>query len=171
MITILPESQGNLLVVRASGKLTHDDYERFRDRVERLLRERGRLRVLLELVDFHGWELRAAWDELALGLRHYGKFERCAIDGDRKWEELLAALARPFWHVEYFDERDRERALAWLREPELPAERRAAEEGLLGQVVGFVRRHPLPCVLIGLGLAALVLGAFRAPRLRARSFA
>jgi universal stress protein A len=167
MITVLPESRDNLLVARASGKLTHEDYEQFRGRLDRLLREHGKVRVLLELTDFHGWEARAAWDDLMLGLRHYGRFERCAVVGDRKWEEWLVALARPFWRVEYFDARERDRALAWLQEPEEAAA--GPGEGLWPQLVGFVRRHPVPCALIGLGLAALALGAFRAtPRLRAQ---
>ena len=53
------EMGGKVLVVRASGKLTREDYEYFVPEVERLIGQHGKIRVLIQMHDFHGWTLGA----------------------------------------------------------------------------------------------------------------
>jgi hypothetical protein len=47
--------------------------------VEGDIRRLERIRILLELDDFHGWELAARWEDLKFGLRHYRDLERLAL--------------------------------------------------------------------------------------------
>jgi universal stress protein A len=164
MLTIEPHTPDNVVVGHASGKLTHEDYEDFRGRVEQMIREHGSVRVLLDLNDFHGWDLRAAWDDLKLGLQHPGRFDRCAILGDRKWEEWMTKLAKPFFRVEYFDRSQREAAWRWLMQP-VP---QAGGADFLDAVRTFARRHPVTSLIITGGLVALLvsrLGSSRPGRL------
>ena len=37
------------------GKLVKKDYETFVPKMERLIEEYGRIRLLVKLIDFHGW--------------------------------------------------------------------------------------------------------------------
>jgi len=164
MIEFLPECQGNVVAVRASGQLTHEDYEQFRPRVEEAQRRHGSVRVLMELDDFHGWTVGAAWDDLKLGLAHLGQFERCAIVGDRAWERWMVALGKPFFDVEFFDRSQAAQAREWLRRPTLPGT--PVGRPWLEDLAGMVRRHPVAAVLIGLGLLALVAEAGRHRGLR-----
>jgi len=99
MLTIEPHTPDNVVVGHASGRLTHEDYEDFRGHIEQMIHQHGTVRVMLDLNDFHGWNLRSAWDDLQLGLRYPGKFDRCAILGDKSWEKLLVNLAKPFFAV------------------------------------------------------------------------
>ncbi len=46
---------GKILVINLTGKLTKDDYERFIPEVERLVKQHGKLRMLVQMHDFHGW--------------------------------------------------------------------------------------------------------------------
>jgi stage II sporulation SpoAA-like protein len=46
--------------VRATGKLTKKDYERFVPEIEALVKEQGKIRVLFEMHDFHGWNAGGA---------------------------------------------------------------------------------------------------------------
>jgi universal stress protein A len=166
MLTIDPHTPDNVVVGHASGKLTHEDYEDFHNHVEEMIREHGSVRVMLDLNDFHGWDLRAAWDDLKLGLRHPGKFDRCAILGDRSWEEWMTKLAKPFFRVKYFDRSQREAAWDWLMQP-VP---QAGEGGSLDAVRDFVGRHPMLTLVILGGLVALLvsqLGPSRSRRLTA----
>jgi hypothetical protein len=156
MITFLPESQENLLAARFSGTLTRDDYGQFRDRAEQLMRQYGKVRCLLELDDIQGCEPGAAWDDLKFGLSHLGRFEGCAVVGDRRWEEWMIKLSKPFFPVEYFDRSQRDAALDWVRHPE-----RAVRHGLVGEVWDFARRHPLASAAVGLGVGALVVWSLR----------
>jgi hypothetical protein len=162
MLTIEPHTPDNVVVGHASGKLTHEDYEGFRRHVEEMIHEHGSARVMLDLNDFHGWDLRAAWDDLKLGLQHAGRFDRCAILGDRPWEEWMIKLAKPFFRVQYFDRSQREAAWRWLMQPVVHAD----EGSSLDAVSNFVRRHPVMSLAIATGLAAIVVSQLRPSRSR-----
>ena len=52
MIKVLPDSEGNILVLKALGKLTDQDYkEALIPRLESIIHEHGRARLLLDLCD------------------------------------------------------------------------------------------------------------------------
>ena len=106
----------NILAVRVSGKLAREDYRRFVPEFERLLRDRGRIRVLLEMVDFHGWEPGALWEDLKFDFRHFAHLDRLAMVGDRRWERAMSIVCKPFTtaKIRYFDRKDIDEARAWL---------------------------------------------------------
>ena len=86
--------------------------------METILTAEGKVRLFIQLEDFHGWDLHAAWDDLKFGLRHYSDFERIAMVGDRKWEKWMASFCKPFTKakVKYFDRSDVDAAWKWLQE-------------------------------------------------------
>jgi hypothetical protein len=117
MATRLTEkNRGRVLEVAVSGKLTHDDYERFIPAFERLAEQHGKLRVLFEMTDFHGWEAAALWDDIKFDLKHFSDIERLAMVGDRQWEKGMSAFCRPFTTatIRYFDQAAIEDARAWI---------------------------------------------------------
>ena len=115
--------------------------------------------MLLDLQDFHGWDLGAAWENLALGIRHYGQFERCAIVGDRGWQRWMIALAKPFFRVEYFDRSQEEEAWRWIRQPVTQM-----QPGLLEQASAMVRQHPVLTLGLAAGLAVFFISRAAAAR-------
>ena len=72
------------------------------------------INVLFDGSEFQGWELRAAWDDLKLGLKHGREFKKVAIYGNDKWLEITAKVGRWFisGKVKYFNNLDD--ALGWL---------------------------------------------------------
>jgi hypothetical protein len=94
MLEIMPESKGKALWVRASGKLTDADYqETFIPKLEALIKEYGRLRLLFHLdADFQGWELGALWDDAKFGMQHLHDFEKIAVVGAPRWVEVVVNL-------------------------------------------------------------------------------
>ena len=58
-IQLNEEDGSKLLNVHVSGKLTSADYEHFVPEVERLVSQHGKLRVLFDMTDFHGWDAGA----------------------------------------------------------------------------------------------------------------
>lgn len=104
------------LVVHASGKFTKADYELFIPEVERLIKERGKIRLLFEMHDFHGWDAGALWEDIKFDFKHFADIERLAMIGEKKWEEWMAKFCQPFTKAEirYFDQSQAEEARNWI---------------------------------------------------------
>jgi hypothetical protein len=117
MATQLKED-GRVLEVAVSGKLTHADYEHFIPAFERLVKRYGKIRVLFEMSDFHGWEMAALWDDIKFDVKHFSDIERLAMVGDKRWEQGMAAFCRPFTTatIRYFDQSQIDEARSWLTE-------------------------------------------------------
>lgn len=104
------------LSLKAIGKLTHEDYETITPMIDSALAavEHPKVRALVDGTELEGWELRAMWDDLKLGLKHGNEFERIALYGNRGWQEWGSKIAGWFiaGEIEYFEDRDK--ALEWL---------------------------------------------------------
>jgi SpoIIAA-like len=114
MLTFLDRGSRNVLGVKASGKLTHADYQQFVPRLEELIQQHGKVRVLFELEECQGWEIGAAWDDLRFALKHGSEVERCAVVGAKKWQEWMTRLSRLFFNVKYFDKAELDKAWQWV---------------------------------------------------------
>lgn len=112
----ITEKNGGVLEVRASGKLQHADYPPLAATVERQLKQHDKVNVLWEMVDFHGWEPAAFWDDVKFDLQHFADVRRFAMVGDAKWEKNLTDLSRPFTtaEVRYFDSSRLDDARRWV---------------------------------------------------------
>ncbi len=89
MIERIDEMPPGTIGLRASGKLTRDDYQRV---LEPALREgigTGELRLLFALTDFHGLEAAAVPEDLKTGLSawfgHHSAWKRFALVTDVEW--------------------------------------------------------------------------------------
>ncbi len=120
MLEVMPESTGKILWLRASGKLTDEDYrEVFIPRLEAVIKEWGKVRLLFHLdPDFAGWELGAMWDDLKLGLKHRSDFEKMALVGAPAWADALTKLFAHFMpgEVRTFLREHLAEAWIWLQE-------------------------------------------------------
>ena len=117
MIEQLQTDSPKIIGFKLSGKLHDEDYKTFVPIVEAAVDAEGKVSLFVQFEDFHGWDLHAAWDDMKFGIQHYADFARIALVGDRKWEEWMAKLCRPFTKatVKYFAASEVEAAWAWLR--------------------------------------------------------
>lgn len=104
------------LEVRIDGKLHRDDYEELAPTVERLIDEHGRIRLLVVLHDFHGWDAGALWEDVKFDLKHFSDVERLAIAGESAWQRGMAIFCRPFTtaKVRYFPIEELPAAREWI---------------------------------------------------------
>jgi hypothetical protein len=118
VIEQLQTGSPKIIGFKLSGKLHHADYEKFVPAVESALVAESTPCLFAQFEDFHGWDLHAAWDDIKFGVKHYSDFDRIALVGDRKWEEWMAKLCKPFTKatVRYFDVSEADAAWGWLRE-------------------------------------------------------
>src|SRR5438874_1770156 len=114
-LTGLPD---NVVGFKMSGKLHDADYKTFVPLVDDAVARHGKVRVLAEFHDFRGWDARALWDDIKFSTTHCTKIERIALVGEKKWEEWMAKVCKPFTmaKIKYFDAAQLDAAKSWLAE-------------------------------------------------------
>lgn len=130
LLSVTGESQPRVVRAVVGGQLHESDYQQLAARVEECLEDQPSLRMLVQLSGFEGWSPGAAWEDAKLGFRHFSDFERLAVVGDKRWEEWMTRLGRPFTlaDVRFFEPVDMEKALAWICEPSHPHIKVSVEE-------------------------------------------
>ncbi|MCA9237696.1 MAG: STAS/SEC14 domain-containing protein [Planctomycetales bacterium] len=118
MIEELPSPAENVIGFQLSGKLHDDDYKTFVPRVDKAIAEEGKIRMLAQFHDFHGWDAHALWDDTKFATTHCTKIERIALVGEKTWEKWMATVCKPFTmaKVKYFDVGEIEAAWKWVAE-------------------------------------------------------
>jgi len=119
MFEILPvNDDNNVLAFKATGKLTDADYQQFLPILEEMIRKNGRISLYIEMRDFDGWEVMAAWDDFQFGLQHENDFKRIAIIADKVLLHAAIGFVNLFSSIEmrFFDLTETEIAWDWLNE-------------------------------------------------------
>lgn len=109
--------EGKFVHLTVTGKLEKKDYDFFVPEIDKQVKEHGKVNMLLELIDFHGWTAGAAWEDTKFGVRHFNDMKRLAIVGDKGWEKGMANFAKVFTtaKVRYFDVSERDQAMEWIK--------------------------------------------------------
>ncbi len=106
------------LTMKAIGKLTHEDYQVITPMIDAALKgvDEPRIKALFDISEMQGWELRAAWDDFQLGLKHGSEFEKIALYGNKQWQKVVANIGSWFisGEVKYFE--NNQQAISWLDE-------------------------------------------------------
>lgn len=86
------------LSMKALGTLTHEDYEHITPMIDSALGsdKDPKVKVFIDGTQLEGWEMRAAWDDFKLGLKHNNQFEKIAIYGNRKWQQQATKVGNWF---------------------------------------------------------------------------
>jgi len=120
MIEILADTPENVLAIRASGKVTAEDYDHtLVPALEQRLQVRDKIRMFYELgPETTGFSAGAMWEDAKVGIRHLTAFEKIAVVSDIKW---VSAAVRSFaWlmpcPVRIFPVAERAAARAWVAE-------------------------------------------------------
>jgi len=116
VIRKLQPAKGNVIGFMLSGRLHDADYRVLVPEIEALIEREGKIRLLIQLEDFHGWDLHAAWDDVAFDIKHYHDLERIALVGDQAWEKWMVKLSKPFTGAEimFFPSDEIDEAWDWL---------------------------------------------------------
>lgn len=117
-VTVQEISGGRVVHVSMSGKLTADDYKHFVPELKKQIKAHGKVRILVEMHDFHGWEVAALWEDMKFDFKHFKDIERIAMVGEKKWEHGMAVFCKPFTiaKIRYFDKAEAAAAQVWIEE-------------------------------------------------------
>ena len=104
--------------VKIVGTLTHEDYQKRLPMLRYTLNnvENPKVKVLVDALDFQGWELRAAWDDYKFGMEYNKAFTKIAFVGGKAWKAYGVKIGNWFMsgQMKYF--KTIEDAEAWLSE-------------------------------------------------------
>lgn len=113
------EVLGQLLTCRVSGTLTQAELSALQRAAEPIIQATGKVRLLIVVEDFKGWERGAEWSDLSFQQENDAYIERMALVGDKKWEVLAEAFTGKGFRdfpIEYFEAGEVGRAFRWLSE-------------------------------------------------------
>ena len=113
MLLWLPESEGNLICLKAIGKVTDIEYRMILPQINEVLARSTSLRILGDFSDFEGWAWAHALDKFTFGMEDV---ERIAIFGSERGKTIADLGARTLKQseVRYFE--NKEAALIWVKE-------------------------------------------------------
>jgi hypothetical protein len=115
-VELTERHDGKVVIVFVTGKLSKDDYQVFTPELERVIRQFGKIRVLVKMLDFRGWDAGALWEDIKFDAKHFADIERLALVGDKQWEKGMSVFCKPFTtaEVRYFDLAQAEEASEWI---------------------------------------------------------
>lgn len=116
MIEILTNLPPHTIGFKLSGKLHDEDYKTFVPLVDAEIAKEGKVNILSQFHDFHGWDAKALWDDIKFATTHCTKIKKIAILGEKAWEKWMAKICVPFTmaRIKYFEATDLDAAKKWL---------------------------------------------------------
>jgi hypothetical protein len=82
VIEIDDRSQGRVIALRATGKISGDELEPVLERLERTIAEHGKVRLLVHVENLGTFSPGAFKDDVRFSLEHAGDVERVAVVAD-----------------------------------------------------------------------------------------
>jgi hypothetical protein len=118
MLTILPETKGNLLAVQISEKFTSEDFGQYRIMIRDRMHKFGTAKLYFEMASFKGWKIRCLIENAMFDIIHGQKYGKVVMVGEKSWQHLAAIVASAVKKkgVKYFSLHNRELAIDYMND-------------------------------------------------------
>ena len=113
----------NSLRILVPEKLKVDDFRQIAPQVDSIIRQHGKIRLLIDASKFSGWANIAAFENHASFVKnHQNSVERIAVIIAHDWQRWLIGTVRIFLHpeVKAYDHGYEREALQWITAEGLP---------------------------------------------------
>ncbi len=127
MLQLLDLTQKNIIATRANDLLGLKDYEKIHPFIHNIINAGEKVRWYFEMDDGSISNSTGFWEDGVIEV-NYGKMtfthsediEKIAIVGNKKWENWMRSVMKPFSKasIKYFDMPDKERAIEWIMNQE-----------------------------------------------------
>ncbi len=118
MAVTIQQEESSLRVLRVTGLLKKSEMDTALEAEVRTWKPETKVKVLVMMEDFKGWERGADWGDVSFMLEHDKQIDKIAIVADPKWEtDSLTFLGAGFrqGQVKFFPTKQLPLARAWLR--------------------------------------------------------
>jgi len=98
-------------------KLKADDFRQLAPQIDSIIKQHGKIRLLIDASQFNGWENVAAFESHAGFVKnHQNKIDRIAVIAAHDWQHWLIGTVRIFLHpeVKAYDVGHEREALQWI---------------------------------------------------------
>ena len=116
---ILQNNEDGIVHARLSGTMTLSDQQALEALAKRLIDAGGKVRLLVTLEAFEGWEKDSGWgDDLGFQLDYGNEIVRIAVVGEPRWkEQALMFLGKGFrdTEIEFFQPDSLAGAKDWIQ--------------------------------------------------------
>ena len=114
MLEILNLMKYNLVEINAKGIIIKDDYKKLEPIIEKKIQKFGNIRLLINVGALKDIKLLAFWEDFKMSLKHKHKYDKIAVVGDRKPEEILIKPFAPLvsTHIKLF--KNKSQAKSWI---------------------------------------------------------
>ena len=116
----ITNTTGSIVTVEVTGRLMESELAAVQSRMAEIIREQGKVRILVLAIAFEGWQRSGEWNDFTFQNENDRYIERMAIVGDEQWRDLALMFTakglRPF-PIECFAPGELARAHAWLASP------------------------------------------------------
>ncbi len=117
MSVTIEREEGNLRVLRITGLLRKSEFDAVLTAEADQWGPTTRVKVLVILEDFEGWERGADWGDVDFFFSHDHQIEKIAIVADPRWESgatVFAGIGLRKGQVKFFSENQLTLARTWL---------------------------------------------------------
>ena len=111
--------KANMLRITVPETLKADDFAQLAPKADALIRQHGKIRLLIDASQFDGWENLPAFEKhLAFVKSHEKKVERIAVIAKHDWQHWMMGILKAFVHpeIEVFNKDEAGKALQWISE-------------------------------------------------------
>src|SRR5215467_15309401 len=90
-------ASGKLLEIKIRGMFKKAEHDRIVQIAKETIAREGKIRALLILEGFEGWERHEGWGDVSFMMEEGRNIEKMAIVGDEKWKDhVIAFTAKGF---------------------------------------------------------------------------
>jgi uncharacterized protein YbaA (DUF1428 family) len=110
---------GNVIKVLVPAQLRSDDFTELATEANALIKQHGKIRLLIDATQFDGWEnLHAFEKHLGFVKSHQKNVERIAVIAKHNWQHWIAGVIKSFVHpdISVYDKENADAALQWITE-------------------------------------------------------
>ena len=113
------ELSNSVMTVKVMSRLKKSELDRIQAVALEAIKRWGKIRALIILDNFRGWETSPDWGDVTFMSEHSKEIEKIAIVGEEIWKDQAYAFTGKGFRptaIEYFSPSERDQAVAWLEE-------------------------------------------------------
>lgn len=120
MLIFRDDVESGIVELTINGTISKTEFDDVATKLQAIIKERGKVRLLEEIKGFSGIEPSAIWDDIRFSFNHLNDFSRVAVVTDKSWIEWWTKAVSPFIsvEVELFEPSEIEAARDWLMRDE-----------------------------------------------------